>query len=106
MIFRMTVLLLFVGQWMRANVRSHSSLASSSRSPEVFPVFHRETLYHSDQKKTSRILLMREKQERETSTGNLCREGALYAVCHFLSQGILATCVNTHVFYWMSTQAA
>ncbi len=47
----MTVLLLFVGQWMRANVRSHSFLAYSSRSPEVFPVFHRETLYHFNRKK-------------------------------------------------------
>ncbi|HWZ18660.1 MAG TPA: hypothetical protein VNW73_07680, partial [Ktedonobacteraceae bacterium] len=78
------------------NVRSHSSLAYSSRSPEVFPAFHRETLYHSDQKKTSRLLLMREKQERETSTGNLRGEGALCSACHFLSHGILATCVTHH----------
>ena len=68
---------------MRANVRSHSFLAYSSRSPEVFPVFHRETLYHSDQKKTSRILLMREKQERETFTGNPHGEGALCAPVTF-----------------------
>src|SRR6266487_2623513 len=95
MIFRMTVLLLFVGQWMRSNVRSHSFLAYSSRSPEVFPVFHRETLYHFNRKKLlASCSCARSKNEKRSRA--IRTEKVLSAHLSLLSQGILAICVTHH----------
>src|SRR5258708_3687227 len=82
MIFRMTVLLLFVGQRLRANVRSHSSLASSLVRRRCFPSSiekHCTTLT----RKNFFYLAHFEKQEPETSTGNLRGGVALCAACHF-----------------------
>src|SRR6266567_6030679 len=83
MIFRMTVLLLFVGQRLRANVRSHSSLASSSRSRG--PCFPSSIEKHSTTltRKNFSDLAHLGKQEPETFTGNLRGEVALCTACHF-----------------------
>ena len=84
MIFRMTVLLLFVGQGLRANVRSHSSLASSSaRAAGISPLPSRNTLPRLPRKNFSNLAHAREARVRNVYKPSARRRCGSSTACHF-----------------------